>query len=339
MAGKWKWLIILGLITLVAAAGTAYWAFLVPKPLPERNAETKPLAGLDWLPAESGLVAGINLEAIRQQGWFLQLLDQATSDASADQDYQDFVTSTGFDYTRDLDRLWLGFYGPSDKPFVVGVAEGRFHREKLVSHVRRYDGTITQHLEFEIYQVDDPIRSDSQQAGSFAFAFLTENRLAFGSDTERVKLILDTAAGQSASVGGDEGRRARLEKASAGQQLWASNDLSRWTLAYLQKQEDIAALLKEIGAGLTISPTGLRLQTVALCHEPGQAKRLHDNLKFLLLAGRIYLGGDSNPLVQSLGKSLGEVALYQEGAVIQAELELTRTQVAALLTPPESPAR
>jgi hypothetical protein len=313
----------------------AYWVFLVPKPLPERATEANPLAGLDWLPAESGLVAGVNLEAFRQQEWLLQLLDQATSDAGADKDYQEFVTSTGFDYASDLDQLWLGFYGPSDKPFVVGVAEGKFSREKLTGHALRYGGQITEHREFEIYQVDDPIRSDSQQAGSFAFAFLAKNRLAFGSDTERVKLLLDTAAGESTSVGGDEARRARLEKASAGQQLWASNDLSRWTLSYLQKQKDIAALLKELGAGIAISPTGLRLQTVALCHEPEQAERLHDNLKLLLLAGRLYLRGDSNPLVQSLGKSLSDIDLYQEGPVVQAELELTQTQVTALLTPPE----
>ena len=339
MLRKWQWLILLGLATVLLAGGLGYWLFLAPKPLPKPEAPPTPLAGLDWLPAEAGLVARIDAAAIRQQEWFVQLLNQITAGDEVEKDYAEFVASTGFDYTRDLDQLWLGIYGSSETPSTAGVAEGRFDREKIIAHALKYGGRKEQQDEFDIYQVDDPVRPQTELQGSFAFAFLTENRIAFGSDAEQVRRVLETTKGNAKSAGSDPERRSRFEKIAAGRQAWAANDLSRWVPGYLKNQEEIASLLREIGGGIRIAPEGIRIEAFARCQEPAQAERLHDNLKLMLLAGRFMLGRNPNPLVRTMAKSLGEISLYQEESDLQAVLNLTKEEARELLLPEQEAAR
>ena len=339
MLRRWQWVLLLSLVALVAIAAAGYWVLTRRAPLPTDDTPATPLAGLDSLPAEAGLVARIDLAAIRQQEWFLSVLEQATAEAGVEEDYKAFVASTGFDYTRDLDQLWLGLFGSGDRPFAVGIAEGRFSREKILAHARAYNGRQERFNGYEIYQVDDPIRSDAEGAGSFAFAFLADDRLAFGTDAERVRMVIETASGQRPAIGSDPGRRARLEKLGAGQQAWAVDDLSRWVPEFLRSQEDIDGLLKELAAGVFLSPDGLRLRALAHCHEPEQAQSLHDNLKLYLLMGRLLLGRNPNAMVKSLAGSLGDVAVYQEGTDVQAELTLTPEQITNLVAPPEEAAK
>lgn len=333
MAGKKGNLFIgLGLALLGGGLGAAYWFFLAPPPPPAVESIRK-LAGLELLPEESGLVASLDLAALREQAWIFELTEDGPQEM--EKDYRDFVESTEFDYTRDLDRLWLGVFGPGESPHVTGVAEGRFSQQKIIAHAERYGGEPEPYRGHDVYQIDDPVRLDRPElegkVQSFAFAFLSDNRLAFGSDRDRVRLVLDVLAGEAASVASDPERKKHLEASAGGSQFWVANDLSRWMPPALADRASITPLIRELGGGVKVDAEGLTLRGTVGCHEEEQAERLHATSKLALLAGGLFLKRGDNPLARSLADLLGEVKLYAAGREVEARISLSRAQLAKLL--------
>ena len=125
---------------LVLAAGLALFGgvvYLAYMSRPQRPPQPERVTGLAWLPAEAGLVGGVDLAGLRQQGWLLDDLRRATGDVKEAPDYRAFVEATGFDYSRDLDHLWVGVFGTSQQPLLTGVAEGRFVRPRILDYARK----------------------------------------------------------------------------------------------------------------------------------------------------------------------------------------------------------
>src|SRR3990172_7144139 len=172
------------LAALAAVTAVIYWAW---RSRPEPPAAPETLAGLSWLPAESGLVAGIDLAAVRQQPWLGAQLGEVAGGQTESADYRAFVAATGFDYTRDLDRVWLGVRGSSEQPTVAGVAEGRFVRDKILAHARQQRATLLPYRGLEVYEVE----TRQEPRGRFAFAFLDDSHVAFGSDAHAAAQVVD----------------------------------------------------------------------------------------------------------------------------------------------------
>jgi len=331
----------LSLATLGAALGALYWVFTTPVPPPPPPEKApKELSGLESLPEVSGLVAGVDLTAIREHSWFTAL--QAESPQEEDPDYREFVDSTGFDYTRDLDRLWVGVFGPSKEPFVAGLAEGRFSREKIIAHAEKYGGELEEYRGAEIYHIDQPLRMDdpalTENVRSFAFAFLSETRLAFGTDAERVRMVLDVIAGEAPSVTSDPERRARLEASAAASQLWVADDISRWTPPRFSSAGQTLQIIREFGAGMQVGEQDITIRISLICGNSEQAESLYTNLKLALLGARFFLGSPTDPLVHALGKLLNQIELYSAGTGVEAVLNLTSAQVSELLKAAEKSA-
>lgn len=333
-----QYLVVVGALALVGAV--VYLAHRTrPQPQPPRP-EAKALAGLAWLPAESGLVAGIDLREVRRQGWLLEMIRQAGGEEKWAPDYQAFVEATGFDYTRDLDRLWVGVFGPSEEPVVVGVAEGRFARDKILAHARRQGARLNPHRGTEIYQVRTGLRNRSGAPGRFAFAFLDDTHLAFANDARGAAQVVDCWRGQAPAVGSDPVRRAGLEQLAAGQQAWAVDDLAKWQPPGFRDQESLRALVAQAALGLRVSGAGLEVEGEARCHDPRQAARLRDNLRVLTLVGRLALSRQQAKSSQALGEVLGKLELTREGDTLRAHVILRPELLAGLLgTSVSSPAR
>jgi len=110
---------------------------------PEQTKRT--LEALDELPGDAPSVAYIDVEALRKlhDSPLAALLGLTGGNAAEDREYEQFVQETGFDYTRDLDRVAIAFWfdglggrsraaSADNRAFVV--ADGRFDAEKI----RRY---------------------------------------------------------------------------------------------------------------------------------------------------------------------------------------------------------
>ena len=88
---------------------------------------------LSALPAGAPTLVYLDLAAMRASSFYQHRPDKGPI-AVPNQDYADFVRSTGFDFEKDLDRVvvasWPAPSGKEPKKNVV-IAEGRFDRAKI----------------------------------------------------------------------------------------------------------------------------------------------------------------------------------------------------------------
>jgi hypothetical protein len=154
----------------------------------------KPRASLPAIlraaPAGASQVVYLDLVRLRESG-ILQKLSSLAPEIPVDPEYVQFVQSTGFDYTKDLDRLLIvRSANETARPFVL--AEGRFDRQKITRHVLQ-SGGIEQRDEFETLLLplatnptpDAPERKESpgapaSESPKLALAFVEPGRIALG---------------------------------------------------------------------------------------------------------------------------------------------------------------
>lgn len=329
---------------LALVGGVVYLAYTSrprPRPQPEQ------VAGLAWLPAEAGLVGSVNLAELRQQGWLLDVFRQATGEVKEAPDYRAFIEATGFDYSRDLDRLSVGVLGTSQQPLLTGVAEGRFARARMVDYARQQGAQLRRYQGLDIYEIPPtPSSSRRRPAGSpeagpagrgFAFAFLDDTHLAFASDTARVAMVVDCWLGKAPAVSSDEPRRAELERLATGQQAWAVDEPAKWKPPFFgdtPSGQPFEAVVAQMALGLRVNEQGVELAGEARCRQPGQAERLRDNLTVLTLLGRVTLSRQQNEGAQALAETLGNLTFMLQGDTVSAHVLIPRAQIATLLGVP-----
>jgi hypothetical protein len=165
---------ILLLVVAVLVAAVLYYLWRKPEqPAPG------PAPGLVQLfPADADYVFYADAAALRASPFVRQLLT-LLPDPGEDRDYQNFVRETGFDYSRDLDRVALATLPPARgadshpaDAAVVAFADGRFDRAKIAAYVLR-SGRQIQLQNLDAYQtaVGKPPRT-------ITLAFLSESRTA-----------------------------------------------------------------------------------------------------------------------------------------------------------------
>jgi hypothetical protein len=173
---KRAWIVVAVLI-VVAAAGAIAYLYRMHRPLRGPNAGTAPDI-LSQLPPGAPMVAYIDVAALRklQDSPLAAMLGLAGADPKQDRDYQDFVNGTGFDYTRDLDKVAIAIW-PSGAPApngtlgesqVMAVADGRFDHDKIKAYALRNGDAVTQGAgTFYVVRGDPPV----------SFGFLSATRM------------------------------------------------------------------------------------------------------------------------------------------------------------------
>ncbi len=177
---------------LLSAAGVAllliFW--------PESSQPGMP-AILEATPTGADQVIFLNVEQLRKSGPLQRLLSLSANPANpmafrSDAEYLEFVRSTGFDYTRDLDYVLIvrnatarladaaGHAGVGSAPLIF--AEGRFNRSRIRHHALQ-SGRAVRAGPWEIllvppsaaHDLNTPSPSDPE---NISFAFLEPNRVA-----------------------------------------------------------------------------------------------------------------------------------------------------------------
>ncbi len=173
---KRAWIAVAVLIVL-AAAGAGVYLHRLHRPLPAASAGPEPDI-MSQLPPGAPVVAYIDVAALRKlQGSPLAaMLGLAGADPKEDRDYQNFVRDTGFDYTRDLDKVAIAIW-PTPLPTPNGgfgenqamaIADGRFDHDKIKAYALRYGEAVPQGAQsFYIVRGDPPV----------SFGFLSATRM------------------------------------------------------------------------------------------------------------------------------------------------------------------
>ncbi|HXE75055.1 MAG TPA: DUF3352 domain-containing protein [Candidatus Xenobia bacterium] len=331
-------LVLLVLLPLVVvAAGAGYWFFQV-RAQPDAGMA---LLGLAAVPADAGLVGGIDLEALRQRQWLMDSLREASADVQEAPDYRAFVEATGFDYTRDLSHVWLGASGTSQQPALIVLAEGRYARDRIAAYARKEGATPGKYREFDVYQVRTPPPQPDQPERRVSFAFLDDEHLllAFGPDGQLIERAIDAWQSRAPAFTSDPARRAEVERLAAGQHVWSVAEMEKWKTTQPAGQKapvdpGLAELVSQVALGLNAGDDGVRLSAEARCHQEADAERLHSNLLLLSQLGRLAFSRDKNEQSQALAETLGNLNLSRDHNTVQAHVLVSRSAMATFLRPP-----
>ena len=196
-------------VIVVAVVATAAAVFLYLRKGPP-TAPGGPLPELVTLaPRDARTIIYADVQAFRSSEFFSRLMALLPA-PHQDTDYADFERATGFDYSRDLDRVMVAWRSapttaspakPIQESRTFAIAEGRFDKEKI-SHFALAPApgksapraTVEKQNGVDVYivQSTDPPPSEAEKnprarpssPRTIAFAFVTENRLviAEGSD-------------------------------------------------------------------------------------------------------------------------------------------------------------
>jgi hypothetical protein len=186
-----------------------------------RGSLAPPVAGrapdlLSQLPADAPVVAYIDVAALRglQHSPWAALLGLTSPGPRVDREYAEFVRETGFDYSRDLDRLaialWPEGFPASDRSAsetrILSIADGRFDEKKIEAYALR-TGTAVPRSTRVVYEIPG--------APPTAFEFDSPQRISLASSENPAAMLADSGAPAPDAV-----MRARIERV-AGAPMFA----------------------------------------------------------------------------------------------------------------------
>jgi hypothetical protein len=323
--GMKRSLIILVLVAAVAAAGFylySYWTHRTPAGTPGT-----PPGILSQVPQDAPVILYCDLAALRLSAFYAQLTALAPA-PGMDQEYADFVRSTGFDYTRDLDRVAVAAWPSPQPPALVAVAEGRFDRDKITRYAAR-SGTVSKKGGMETYEV-----ATANPPRRIVFAFLGSNRIAIaeGKDFETV-----LQAARSAHFYPEMSARIASVAGSPVFGAARTDDLPKDLALEGFHSDQLNRLLRSV-RGLTLAgqPEGQRLKVAldADCDSATNAFQLSTLLDALRWLGRAGLAdpkartGLQPQEAQVLDSVLRAAQISHESNRVRLRLELTPEMLA-----------
>jgi hypothetical protein len=141
---------------------------------------------LGFVPADATSVIFIDAAQLRASPFLAALYSWAPHPA-LDSEYRQFILDTGFDYERDLSRVFIAISNRGARSNTLVVAEGRFNRKKIEAYLGKTSPPVKPGAQ-AIFQI--PSRESAKPA---FFAFLSEDRVAI-SDSEDLSEISFAAA-------------------------------------------------------------------------------------------------------------------------------------------------
>jgi hypothetical protein len=128
---------------------------------------------LSALPSGAPTLIYLDLAAVRASSFYQHRPDKGPI-AVPNQDYADFIASTGFDFEKDLDRVVVASWPASgNEPRKnMAIAEGRFDRAKIRDYALR-KGKLDHQQGHEVFQFPA-----NDRIGSNSLAFLDDHRIA-----------------------------------------------------------------------------------------------------------------------------------------------------------------
>jgi len=292
---------------------------------------------LELAPADSTFIAYADVAALRQA----TLVQKATALARApaqDNDYQDFVRATGFDYERDLDRVLLAGQTNAAPGTTFAVADGRFDEKKIEDYALR-SGKIANENGRTVY-----VMPSVTPGKSIAFSFLSASRIAV-SDGEDVF----ARPGAFSNSNLDGAMRERLSRVAGAPLFFAAKTPARGASAPDGNPAAFAAALFQSVTWVDFAarPDGdnVILSAVAECGTPENAQKVASALELVrtMVQGAI-AGSKDNQQVSA--ENLASAQRLLQAASVTAAADRARLLItvtpdmvrAQALTPQPTPA-
>ena len=205
MQRSWKAIL---LTAGVAAAAMAAALLLYGNLRRGNTAHASPTDLLSALPAGAPTLVYLDLAAVRSSSFYQHRADKGPI-ALPNQEYADFVGSTGFDFEKDLDRVAIASWPASgeEQRKNVAIADGRFDRAKIRDYALR-KGKLDRQQGHDVFLF--PTRD---RAGFNSVSFLDDHRIAIVTGPSIAPLL--AGHGDDLAVDPARERAGRLDGAAA----------------------------------------------------------------------------------------------------------------------------
>ena len=215
ISSRQRALIAAGILLGVVAGGAGVYFYRL------RGNLASPVAGrapdlLRQLPADAPVVAYLDVAALRglQHSPWAALLGLTSPGPRVDREYAEFVRQTGFDYSRDLDRLaialWPEGFSSSGRlageTRILSIADGRFDEKKIAAYALRTGRAVPRGARV-VYEIPG--------APPAALEFQSPQRISLAGGGNPSSVLADSGAGAP-----DAAMRARIERV-AGAPMFA----------------------------------------------------------------------------------------------------------------------
>jgi hypothetical protein len=314
---------ILAIIALIvlAAAGVYYWRYYHPAPQGAFSRSGQPPSLVSMLPPEAPYVIYADVAALRNSAFLARLIALVPAPAE-DPEYTEFVRASGFDYSRDLDRVAIAVVPSSPRPMVWTIAEGRFDQQKITAYALR-TGAAEQHNGQTVY-----VMPASTPGDKVAMSFLAPNRI-------RLVTGPSTAAFATAPTASETTTAERLARVS-GSMLFAiarTDSIPKNLVIGTVRIDQIMSSLKGV-QWLTLAAQpekeNLRVMLEGECDSPSDARSLDLALSGFRLVGRPLL---ADPSIKKQLTPQGAEALSQLIGIVEISHDDRRVRLSVAFTP------
>ncbi len=300
--------VIFSLAVLLVVSATLFFYFRQRQP-------ASPVAAIPELlllaPSDADSLVYVDLAALRQSPFFAQLLALAPAPGE-DPDYREFVTATGFDYSRDLDRALIANRPSSAAASTMAIADGRFDRAKIAAYSLR-SGKVEKRNGAEVYVV-----SSGRPAKTISFTFLESGRILLANSP-----ALDPSALRPAQQLALDQRDRLLRVAGSALIVLAHVDASQENFSVFGfRSRDLKRALRDVRwLSLGARPAGDNLMVAleAECVSSDAARELTAAAETLRLLARVLLADPrTRRQMSSQAAALAE-AILRNGEFIQKD--------------------
>ena len=309
---------------VVATAGAYYYL----RRGPHAAGSSAPPELISLAPADATSLFYADLAALRSSSFLAQLMALAPA-PQADPEYQEFVRATGFDYTRNLDRVLLAVRSGPPANFTVALAEGHFDRDRIARYALR-TGKLERQNGVEVYVIPA-----GTPAKAVALAFLDANRIALA-DSPSLAPVLPARGHEF-----DAAMRERISRV-AGAAVFAVGQVGpvpeNFSLGDVRSDQFTNLVRSLRWFSLAARPEGSQMKVTieGECDTAESARQIAGTLDGLRLLGQAVL---ADPRTQQkmlpqtasqLETLLRAAAVSQDNQRVRLAVELTSEMISAL---------
>jgi len=265
---------------------------------------------IELVPANSTFVAYVNLAELRKEPLILNLAALAAP-VAVDRDYAEFISATGFDYRRDLDRVV--FASRTGQTFAI--ADGRFDRTKIREYALR-TGKVERQSDHDVYLMESKTPGQT-----ISLAFLGRHRLAITEGGDIAPYLTTPAAPLDATM-----RQNLLRVAgSPAFAAWKIPDSPMGTMGGATPFSfTLPALQSLLGLDVAVKPEGeqMLISAEGECKNALEAQKLAAGLTFLQTVLPLGLANHSQKQISAENAALAVRLIH--AAAINADGERVR---------------
>jgi hypothetical protein len=175
------------------------------------------------LPQDADVIGYVNYQQIRESSFFNMLLDSAKKHPFHihNDEYQEFIEATGFDFKNDIHELYIAakLDGQKDSKKGLIIAVGNYDSKKIMDYISQKDDknklTKEKFLDLELYRIKNEDK---------VFCFADEKTLVGGKE-EFVKSWLENSRKSSMESVIDPALLSRIKRLKYKEDVWFTMDL------------------------------------------------------------------------------------------------------------------